>query len=304
MQPKLAHSRLLWQHRYICNFSIAAEIRPHRYKPLIRSSREIRILSLLPGEADDPVRATLFDVYLQQQDCSQRVDWACLSYCWNSFEQQRELIWLDNKPFEVTRNIHRALVHLRDSLSAQNLWIDQICINQGDIGQRSYQVQLMGENFRSADRVVAWLGADDWSTRTLIAMTAQLSAQDTQGRFLHSYDDDTSFLHPVSEKRQGHWLLQRLVSFFEDADGNRPSAQKALRALKALFRQCLRNPWFERMWIVQEAALANTSFYSLVIILRLGRHSKLLSMRFTCSVTNLSNLNGRSLFQYITSKMR
>jgi hypothetical protein len=36
--------------------------------------------------------------------------------------------------------------------------IDRVCIDQSNLDERSHQVAIMGEIFRSADRATAWLG--------------------------------------------------------------------------------------------------------------------------------------------------
>jgi hypothetical protein len=48
------------------------------------------------------------------------------------------------------------------------LWIDQICINQGDDREKGHQVQFMGEIFRRAEVVFAWLGVEDVESRFTI----------------------------------------------------------------------------------------------------------------------------------------
>lgn len=38
---------------------------------------------------------------------------------------------------------------------------DVVCINQTDLDERSQQVNLMGDVYRSASHVLAWLGESD-----------------------------------------------------------------------------------------------------------------------------------------------
>jgi len=38
------------------------------------------------------------------------------------------------------------------------LWIDAICINQESIAERSQQVPIMGDIYKTAQRVFIWLG--------------------------------------------------------------------------------------------------------------------------------------------------
>jgi len=37
------------------------------------------------------------------------------------------------------------------------LWVDAVCINQDDVEEMNTQVQMMGEIYRAAERVVVWL---------------------------------------------------------------------------------------------------------------------------------------------------
>jgi hypothetical protein len=44
------------------------------------------------------------------------------------------------------------------------IWADAVCINQADDEEKSWQVRMMGDVYRNADRVLIWLGlAEDGS---------------------------------------------------------------------------------------------------------------------------------------------
>jgi hypothetical protein len=60
----------------------------------------------------------------------------------------------------VTANLHTALRQFRRcrSTETQLLWVDQICINQEDLLERSDQVQLMYTIYSRADTVYISLG--------------------------------------------------------------------------------------------------------------------------------------------------
>ena len=45
-----------------------------------------------------------------------------------------------------------------------DLWIDAVCINQGDSEERNYQVSIMGEIFKTAQKAYVWLGPGDDDT--------------------------------------------------------------------------------------------------------------------------------------------
>jgi hypothetical protein len=49
------------------------------------------------------------------------------------------------------------------------LWADAICIDQGNVEERCFQVTLMGEIYSRAERVVLWLGPE--AMQSDLAMT-------------------------------------------------------------------------------------------------------------------------------------
>lgn len=74
------------------------------------------------------------------------------------FEEQETL---ESCEVEVTDNLFSALVHYRTMSSADKpayLWVDALCINQRDNGEKSWQVAMMRDVYKSARMVMAWLG--------------------------------------------------------------------------------------------------------------------------------------------------
>jgi hypothetical protein len=62
---------------------------------------------------------------------------------------------------QITYNLHTALTRLRRQRWAGSLWVDALCINQGDIQEKNVQVPLMSRIYRSAERVLVWLGPEE-----------------------------------------------------------------------------------------------------------------------------------------------
>ena len=60
----------------------------------------------------------------------------------------------------VTETLHIPLLGLRHTSQARTLWIDQICINQTDLQERSEQVRIMRQIYSKAQLVILWLGED------------------------------------------------------------------------------------------------------------------------------------------------
>jgi hypothetical protein len=115
--------------------------------------REIRLLKILPGSFNDPLRCKLVKVSLDDKP-----KYNALSYVWGDPTVTKEIL-VDDIPFAVTTNLETALRHLRGVLDKPALWIDAICINQKNVqSEVNHQVQIMGDIYSLAAWVVIWLG--------------------------------------------------------------------------------------------------------------------------------------------------
>lgn len=135
-------------------------------------------------------------------------------------------------------NLHAALLHLRYPDRTRTLWIDAICINQANITERGRQVGMMKDIYRSATRVVIWLGdeRDDSPLSMEIAKEIAASAREyiKQGGSVDSHMTDKS--------------ASAIFSRFR-LDSEHPRL--------AAFGEILQRDWFYRIWIVQESAVAS-----------------------------------------------
>jgi hypothetical protein len=61
----------------------------------------------------------------------------------------------------LTSNLYCLLRQLLDDDEAQNLWIDAICLNQGDPIEKEQQIPRMGDIYASAQRTFIWLGPSE-----------------------------------------------------------------------------------------------------------------------------------------------
>lgn len=82
-----------------------------------------------------------------------------LSYAWGSSETPCK-IFVNGLPVRIGYNLYMALRHLRSRHRRKLLWVDALCINQGDDAEKAKQVAQMASIYRRAWRVVIWLGKD------------------------------------------------------------------------------------------------------------------------------------------------
>ncbi|KAK3725147.1 hypothetical protein LTR37_000658 [Vermiconidia calcicola] len=146
------------------------------------------------------------------------LDFQSLSYAWGQDKADVSLS-IGIGYLLVTSNLSNALRAVRRADRAILLWVDAICINQQDVEERNHQVQLMRQIYTTAATVNVWLGSEVAGTGEALSVLEQLATGRPLGRIL-----------------------------LEQA--NTPAA---IRSLTTLFMY----PWWQRLWVIQEALLAN-----------------------------------------------
>lgn len=132
---------------------------PSPYRDLDRGKKEIRLVTLKPRRGWS-VRP---ECELSTVSIDEKPVYTALSYVWGP-RVLRNSILLNGKDFKVTDSLYCALLRLRDKTQPCTLWIDAICINQGDREERASQVRLVREIYSSAASTVVYLGEKGPST--------------------------------------------------------------------------------------------------------------------------------------------
>ena len=210
--------------------------------PPLKISTSIRLIDLKPGQQDSDII-----IFIDTYNLSELPQYAAFSYTWGDplvhpyvAERPSRTIWIDTKPFLVTRNLYDALNHWRGwkleiGTAKTLLWVDAICINHDDLIERNHQVGLMGQIYSNATIVISWVGTSDEDAVTAAKLISRLKPivelwQSEGKKSTYSYDSDDLFeTTGVSKVTPKEW--EALNSFYE--------------------RQ-----YFSRAWIVQEIALA------------------------------------------------
>lgn len=209
---------------------------PERTKYLYDSfddeKKQLRLLTLLPGSRSAILRVLLDIVPFNTEEPP---SYEALSYAWGSSDNPVYVTVGEtgNDTIAVTQNLAATLPYLRYRDRPRVLWIDAVCVNQKNLVERSYQVQLMGDIYRLAVRVIAWVGPEAYDSLHALKTLEQIGT---------SYEVDWC-RNTVKHKAQPpvHYKpLSRLTN----------RQQYAIRSL------VLRS-WFERLWVQQEIKLAD-----------------------------------------------
>ena len=122
------------------------------WQPL-SSETSIRILTLHPAAKGDATITTT----LEEVDLTDKPSFEAISYTWGTDESQRS-ITVNGCSIRIRQNLFQALSRFRLGHRSRVMWVDALCISQTDIEEKSQQVQQMGNIFKSAQRVLVWLG--------------------------------------------------------------------------------------------------------------------------------------------------
>lgn len=125
--------------------------------------KQFRILKVLGGRRGSPLKCELLHHDLPG-DLNQRpaVEYEALSWTWGE-EKEIDYIEISGQPdrqFPVKPNLKVALEHLRHHTQPRNLWVDFVCIDQGNLVERASQVRLIFFIYSQAFNVCIWLGTE------------------------------------------------------------------------------------------------------------------------------------------------
>ena len=170
-----------------------------------------------------------------------------LSYCWGS-PRRSDSIVCNSKPLAVSLHLKLGLAELCSvpSLDGCWFWIDQICVNQNDLAERSQQVQLMKEIYSNALTTVVWLGPSQGPCDEAFHLADKMVAVCENPEY-------SALVPAVCSAR----LPKEGVFMTEDAlvdAGLPPFEDPAWTELERVVAR----PWFARQWVLQEVILSRT----------------------------------------------
>jgi hypothetical protein len=209
----------------------------NQYRPLNLERKEIRLLALEPGRGDEILRCEFQYAFL---DTFPIPLYETISYVCGD-QSLRATVTLQGSEARIPATSEVAIRRMRLPDRQRILWIDAVCINECDVKERGHQVGLMYAIYTHTLTNLVWLGPDDGSTAVAI---------DSMEVILHEMVNET----PDSEELDR--LLLRATPKDKSSCG-KLSIDIEASALLAFYS----NPWFSRLWVVQEASLAPISTY-------------------------------------------
>ena len=203
-----------------------AKASKYAYSPL--DSDHIRLLMIEIGPETSTLRCSI-----EHFKFSEAPPYRALSYEWGS--PIFKTIRLNGLPVNVRKNLLNALWHLRltgftvPSLDGNHafkksdtrwIWIDALSIDQGNTRERNHQVRSMGRIYKEAVGVFAWLGCrDDGQFGSTVYVAVQ----------------ELAILARADPKASDYFLDKFGLS---------------------KFHELVYQPYWKRMWIMQEITLA------------------------------------------------
>jgi hypothetical protein len=201
----------------------------YEYQPL-STPLSTRVFKLLQAPSTDaPIRGTLHEINLEE---THKRPYIALSYTWGE-SRRPHYITCDAGRLAITCSLHAALLKLRKATEPVFVFVDCISINQASdeaaLQERGAQVQAMNRTFSLAEMVFVDLGEQCDNSDAVVALL----------RRLVDVPNET-------------WELA-MVDFWHELYTIMPSLGDPI--WKDFNSFCNRR-WFQRLWIVQEYALA------------------------------------------------
>ena len=166
-------------------------------------------------------------------------DYAALSYVWGDEDVTSKIV-VNGQETQVTRNLEvalRAMCGRPDFETRYKLWVDALCINQRDYGERERQVRKMHNIYGNAWAVIAWLGEEENESGKAINLIEALAKA---GREDRGHELEARLTKEPNYLGNGSWIA---------------------------LHELMQRPYWTRLWIIQEIVLGSSG-----VVIRCGNN--------------------------------
>jgi hypothetical protein len=220
------------------------------YQTLDTSNKQIRVISVQGSTipATEPVVCQLTYISLAEEEHPR---YETISYTWGDSHQSSAIV-LNGYVFEVPCSTEMALHRLRYSTCDRErlLWIDFACINQSNLAERGAQVAMQADIYNLASCNLVYIGEDfgeaEQSFQDIRVINEEIRAETDNFRSL------LSTLTTISDDESSN-LTNGFLNYRLRLSSKKLNCTIDAESLTSLFSR----PWFSRVWVIQEAALAS-----------------------------------------------
>lgn len=211
--------------------AVTVTFEPYQYTQL--ETNQVRVMNI----AVEPLTGFLVCHFDVRDLASSQGAYIAISYCWGDPKPAHRVLCSNGQSLLVTESAAEIMKFVIPRNPTDFFWIDQLCINQADPVEKAAQVSVMGQIYSLTKQVVAWMGRGDRSSKRAIAFVRMLSGQ----------IEDL--------EREGLQPTRASLKSLPGRVRNDVPQLKASRKWSAL-SHLLGNPWFERVWVMQEVIMA------------------------------------------------
>ncbi|KAK5715199.1 hypothetical protein LTR17_016948 [Elasticomyces elasticus] len=215
------------------------------YTKVDASRKEIRLLILrkAKGRSDD-IHCDLRRTTLSK---TPKALYQTVSYVWGDVTAKSS-IYVNDQQIEIGRSAEQVLRRFRSKDRDVILWIDAVCVDQSNDAERSEQVAIMDEIYSKATHNIVWLGEDEGGlvAKAIIPLTAVVH---------HAQQATNNNLSQLRSVLFDHNGIRRYSNDPAYEATNVFSKVQRIEDVLSIFNK----PWFERLWVVQEAVLPKSS---------------------------------------------
>ena len=141
---------------------------PYQYTRL--KTNQIRVLSV---SIEQETSNFVCSFHVRNLASSQGA-YKAISYCWGNPTCSHRVLCSNGQSLHVTQSAADIFNFVVAREPTEFFWIDQLCISQQDLVEKSEQVQQMGRIYSSTKQVIAWLGRGDRRDESALAFVEML----------------------------------------------------------------------------------------------------------------------------------
>ncbi|KAK3386448.1 heterokaryon incompatibility protein-domain-containing protein [Podospora didyma] len=226
--------------------------KPFHYVTLPSPTGWIRLLKIEPSPRDSAPIACLLEDHKVAKGPQ---DYEALSYVWGNDPAECS-VSINSRRFLVRKSLFGALLALRHATDWRTVWVDAICINQGDMEERNSQVRQMKSIYSQARLVNVWLGPATFGSDRGMDLLQIISSRLDKARQRRGGKEPTA--ETVTTKSEAMGLKMKTRKMFSAYyKPIMPLFQGDPDAIADLNEavDLLRRPWWTRMWTLQESVL-------------------------------------------------